>query len=1186
MKFYLLSSNTWWKIMRITFSQLLITLLISSISFAKNLKAQDVLNRTVNVAVNNTSLETALKKLEKNASIKFVYSKNIVKTDQKITFAAADQQLRQVLEKLLVERGIAYHVINDHIVLNVTPQYEELKKLAAEKQALIDAAINVYTVKGKVSDNTGFGLPGVNVKLKGSTTAVATDSNGNYSISIPDGTGTLEFSFIGFDPKEVPIAGQTVINVTLTENNKQLNEVVVIGYGTQKRGNVTGAQSTLKGDNLDERAITRVDQALVGQLAGVTVKQTTGVPGKAFSIQVRGSGSISAGNEPLYVIDGFPLTPNSSNTGNGSFSTGNPLDNINPNDIESVEILKDAAAAAIYGSRASNGVVLITTKRGKPGAPKINFNAYGGFNQAAKKLQMMNGDQWIENATEVINAQYLAKFPTASITDNEATRIARNGGASDANLILDPRWAIPGHPGLAFIDWQDAIERKGVMQNYQISASGATDAVNYFVSGNYANQEGFVINVGYKAYSLRANVEVNLTKKLKFGLNVTPTYSITQDPTPGIEGQNSIFHQALSFAPVQEESSGLLPNIGSNGQYSYSSTTNSPYGKLIYNQGLTKRFRTLGTLYGEYEIIKNLRFRSSVNLDNTDNNASAYTPYTTTGTLAGRTFNGTNVLTAATSGSYNSYRRQTFVNENTLTYSTIIAKDHSINLLGGISYNFDKLDRSTLASNGGYTSAVIQTLNAAAAVTGNTTSTQSVLESYFARAQYGFKDKYLLSASIRTDGSSRFGVNNQFGVFPSASVAWRITQESFMKKVTAVSDMKLRASYGVNGNYNLPNDYASIPTIGSAGYVFGTTPAAAIGQFPNVLPNPDLKWEKSQTYDFGLDFGFLNNRITGSFDYYNKLNTDLLLNVPVAETTGFASYLTNVGSVRNIGQELELTTRNTVGKFQWSTTINVTHNGNKVEALGPGQSQIIIPNGNNVSDAILRVGSPLYSIYVLKTIGFLTAADIANGVARYGAETEGDLKYEDLNGDKTITEADKQIVGHPNPDYTFGITNNFKYRNFDLTVLVQGQQGGTIFSELGRAITRPGQGRSDNHPASFVNRWRSPTDQGDGRFGKSYSLYYSPITSATDMVYSTDYIRVRNITLGYNLKSVIKTPVVQGARIYVTLENFFGGDKYTNGLNPEASNTSSSSNSAFPNSGDYGGLPLAKSLIFGMNFTF
>jgi len=448
------------------------------------------------------------------------------------------------------------------------------------------------SVTGKVTDAAGKAIEGITVQSAAGTILGITDANGLFRIAAVAPNEKLTFTSAGYESHQESINGKTVIDVTMTVSSAALNDVVVVGYGTQKRKSVTGAVSSFDARKLEERPVQRIDQALVGQLAGVTVKQTTGVPGKAFSIQVRGSGSISGGNEPLYVIDGFPLSVNASNTSNGSFSTGNPLDNINPNDIESIEVLKDAAAAAIYGSRASNGVVLITTKRGRTGKPKINFNAYGGYSEASKKLEMMNGDQWIEHATEIINATYVATFAGASASDNQATRLAKNNGVFNANYIPDPRWSMPGHPGLAYIDWQDVIERKGQIQNYQISASGGTDAIKYFISGNYANQEGFVIGVGYKAYSLRGNLEINASKKLKFGLNVAPTFSITDDP--GVDGKDAIFHQALSLAPVQEDTMGFFPNTGRNGQYTYSSTTNSPLGKLTYNKGTTKRYRTLG----------------------------------------------------------------------------------------------------------------------------------------------------------------------------------------------------------------------------------------------------------------------------------------------------------------------------------------------------------------------------------------------------------------------------------------------------------------------------------------------------------------------------------------------------------------------------------------------------------------
>ncbi|MES2276573.1 MAG: TonB-dependent receptor [Bacteroidota bacterium] len=1052
-------------------------------------------------------------------------------------------------------------------------------------------AMAQQTITGIISDGTGQPVPGATVLIKGTTTGVAAGTDGKYTIKAT-AKQVLVFKSVGYETKEVTVGSSTTVNVTLANTATNLSEVVLIGYGTQKRTNTSGAVSTLKNDNFDERAITRVDQALVGQLSGVTVKQTSGIPGKAFSIQIRGSGSISAGNEPLYVIDGFPLTNNSSNTASGNFANGNPLDNLNPNDIENIEILKDAAAASIYGSRGSNGVVLITTKHGKAGAPRLSLNAYTGFNEASKYLPMLNDQQFIARATEYINTNYVNTFASkgALTTDDAATRQAKIGGLSGSQVnnqyMLDPRWAIPGHPGLTYIDMQKATQRKGAMQNVELSANGGTDAVKYFISGDLANQESFMIGVSYKNYSARANVEVNASKNLKLGVNIAPSYSISQDP--GVDGKDAIYQQSLYTTPLQEDSVGLYPQYGKNNAYTWGQTNVvSPLARLQNVVGQTKRYRTLSTVYAEYQVINGLSFKSTLNLDNTDNNFNRYSPYTVSGGAASaRVFNGTNNLTALSSGSYSSFRRQTFVNQNYLTYNTAFKGGHSLTVLLGQEYNVDRVDNVSLSSATGFSNAVIQTLNQAPASTGNTQSTKSVLQSYISRVQYDYKEKYLLLASLRYDGSSRFGTNNQYAIFPAASVAWRLSQEEFMKKVPVISDLKLRFSYGTSGNNNI-GDYPSIPLVSSGNqYTFGG--AAVTGVVPSNLANPNLKWERNTTYNYGIDFGVLNNRITGSIEAYSKLTDQLLLNVQIPEATGFQTYLANSGSLKNIGQELELTSRNTVGKFQWGTTVVIAHNTNKILALASGQTQIIIPNGFDQTDQILRVGEALNSIYVLKYNGFLTAADIANKVPTYGpagAEQPGDPKFEDANHDGVITEADKQIVAHPSPDYTFGVTNTFRYKAFDLSVLIQGQHGGSIYSDLGRAITRPGQGYADNTPVSFAERWISPANQGAGRFGKTFSTYNSPITATTDWLYSSDYIRVKDITVGYNLKTVIKKGF-QSARIYLSVENFFGADKYTNGLNPEASNTSAGSNSAYPQAVDYGGLPLPKSLIFGVNFTF
>ncbi len=1044
---------------------------------------------------------------------------------------------------------------------------------------LISLSSMAQTLSGVVtSTENNEPLPGVNVVQKGTRNGAVTNVKGEFTLNMnAAGAAALTFSFIGYVAEEVAVNNQTTFSVQLKPGNKTLNEVVVIGYGTARKGDVTGAVASFDAKTLDQRPLLRVDQALVGQLAGVQVKQTSGGLGKGFSIQVRGNGSITAGSEPLYVIDGFPLATAAPNTA-GGYSTGNPLDNMNPNDIESVQVLKDAASAAIYGSRAANGVVLITTKKGNSGRARISVNTYAGYLERTRKLDMLSADEWVDRSTEMINAQWVASAAnrTASQT-NEQRRVLLNlpVGQVNTGFMTDDRWAMPGHPGLRYIDWQDEAFRRGMVQNHQLSASGGNDFVRYYVSGNYTRQEGMVINTDYTAYSARANVEVNASKKLKIGMNLAPTFSINNDP--GVEGKDNILHQLVSFTPVQEDTMGVYPNVGNNGQYRWSVSPNSPIGKLQSIVGETKRFRTIGSLFAEYQLVKGLFFKTTINLDNTDNSAKTYVPYSVASSLAARLAQ----LTTLTGGSYNSYRKRTFVNENTLSYAKTIGNHHTVNVLGGYSYNTDKLETATLNANGGFSNNSITTLNAANAVTGNTTEQRNVLLSYFGRAQYNFRDKYLLSASIRRDGSSRFGANTRWGLFPSASVGWRISQEEFMKKIPAINDLKIRASWGTAGNYNIGN-YSTLSQLATANYTFNGV--AGIGQAPGGINNPDLTWETSKTFDLGLDATILNNRVSMSFDVYNKLNEGLLLNVSIPATTGFGTYLSNAGSVRNQGWELELNTRNTVGALKWTTALNFSHNSNKVVALAGGQSQVLIPSAFDISHSLLRVGEPLYSIYVVRQTGILSQQDIDNKVAKYGTQVAGDPKYLDANNDGTIDANDRVIVGHPNPNYIWGITNSVRYRGFDLTVLVQGQNGGSIYSLLGRALGRTGQGFTDNALGFFRDRWRSAENPGAGEVGKAYSTFGR--IKNTDWLYSSDYVRVRNITLGYDLKTLAKLPQIQGARLYVTAENFFGRDKYKGGFNPEASNTDLSGSGAFPEPGDYGGLPLSRSLIFGLNVTF
>lgn len=930
---------------------------------------------------------------------------------------------------------------------------------------------------------------------------------------------------------------------------------------------------------MEDRAVVRVDQALIGQMAGVQVKQTTGVPGKGFSVQVRGAGSISAGNEPLYVLDGFPLASSSPN-GSGSFGTGNPMDNINPNDIESIQVLKDAASAAIYGSRAANGVVIITTKQGKNGKPQISLNMSTGYSEASRKLKLLNGPQFIERATEMINYAWVASSPgrTADQTSQErALLLGLAPGVINTKYMLDDRWAQPGYGGLHIIDWQDEFFRKGMVKDYQLSISGATDNVKYYFSGNLSDQQGMVKNLDYTNYSARANVEVKATKNLTLGIKIAPSFSISNDP--GVEGKGGLLHYVVALSPVEEE----LPqdvNVFNNGAYPWNVATtqiNSPLATTEYAIGQTKIMRTIGSMYADYRIIEGLNFKTTVNLDNTDSNYKSYVPYTVRGVLSARQQS----PGEATIGSFTGYRKQTFLNENTLSYNKVFNEVHDLSIVAGQSYNSEKLDVVSLSSVGGFVNESVTTLNAAEGTIGSTTETKNALLSYFGRVQYGYSDKYLMSASIRRDGSSRFGENNRFGWFPSLSVGWRISSENFMKNISQINDFKLRGSWGISGNYNV-GDYSSIPLLDATNYTFNNSLSS--GQAPIGVVNPNLSWETSKTIDVGFDISLFNNRISSSFDYYNKTNDDLLLNVPVLRVTGFPSLLQNAGKVRNTGWDLEIKSRNLTGNFQWTTSVNVGHNANKVLALAGGQTQIFIPSSFDISHSILKVGEPMYSINVVKQIGILSSEDIANNAPRYGNEQEGDPKYFDANGDGKIDADDRTIVGHPTPDYTWGVTNSFKFKGFDMSILVQGQSGGSIYSLLGRALNRTGMVYADNALASTDERWRSAQDPGNGTVPRANSSFGR--IKNTDWLYSSDYYRIRNITLGYDLSDVFKSFKGNSARIFINAENFFGHDKYTGGFNPEATNTNLSGSTTFPEAGDYGGLPASRSLTLGLNLTF
>jgi TonB-linked SusC/RagA family outer membrane protein len=1019
-------------------------------------------------------------------------------------------------------------------------------------------------VTGIVTDAAKLSIPGVNVLVKGTDRGASTDFDGKYTVTAAPGE-TLVFSFVGFVKKEIKVGAVSSYNITLEAESSTLNEVTVIGYGTQKKKLVTGAISSLKADNFTERPISRVDQGLIGQIAGVRVKQTTGLPGQPFSIEIRGAGSITAGNEPLYVIDGFPISTEGSNA-NGGFSNGSPLDNINPNDIASFEVLKDAAASSIYGSRAANGVILITTKKGKLGKTKFTFNTYSGLNKEVNRVDMLTSEGWIKRAKTMIDAQWASSgIAGASAGQNNAQRIATYNAANPTaplttsntryyTYLYDDRWDMPGHPGLDYIDWQDKVFRTGEFSSYQFSASGATDVVNYFVSANYQKNTGYMVGTDYTLFSGRANLDFKLSEKFKIGINFAPSYSIKNDP--GVEGKDNTLFKALTATPVFESASNAAGEKYTT-RYAWGSSTTNMLNALA-RTGKNSMYRNLVSSYASFEIANGLIWKSTINLDNTDNTFESYTP---------------NDVQASIRGAYNTYRRQNIVNENTLNFNKSFGSHH-FNLLLGESFSSYKIMRSTLSSGGLYNSSTIETLPTGSL--GSTNAEKNTLLSYFSRLQYDFKERYLFSASIRSDGSSKFGSDKRWGSFYSLSLGWRVKQESFLKEVNWLTDLKFRGSVGTNGSNNI-GSYGSYSTLASYNYSIGG--AVAIGQGVSSIPNPSLHWEESKSIDLGVDVSILKNRISATFEVYRKKNTELLLRVPVPSASGFSSYLTNVGAVQNQGWEFELNTLNfTTNSFEWRTSVNLSHNENKVLALGPDQTKIEISNAydGGVPFVKLEVGKPMYTIFGLQQNGVVTQADIDNGGTTIGGNklVLGDPRYIDQNGDKKINSEDRVDLGNPTPKYTWGITNNFKYKDFDLSVLVQGQNGGTVYGLTGRAIDRTGMGSVENS----LNV--DPAVRGNWRTSFGYQ-------ANSDWLYKSDYVSIRSISLGYNLKQAVKTiKRIDNAKLYITGENWFYWNKYKVGFNPEAVNTSGSSNSDFSVPVDYGGAPLAKSIVLGLNINF
>lgn len=996
-------------------------------------------------------------------------------------------------------------------------------------------------VSGTVTDPTGIPLAGVSVQVRNSTNGTSTDSTGAFSISVPDANSILVFSSVGFAPQEVSVRSKTSITVRLSPEANMEESVVVIGYGTQKKKDITGAVASLSAEDFNKGANVSVSQLIAGRAAGVTITQTSSEPGGGLSVRIRGASSVNAGNAPLYVIDGLPID-NGANIDGGAGAgmpagtqARNPLNALNPNDIESVEVLKDASAAAIYGSRGANGVVLITTKRGKAGRLSVVYDAYLGHQQVAKKLDVMTTPEYIRTQNELA----VARGGTEPFSPEQIAAIG------------------------AGTNWQDLIMRDAPMHSHNLSFSGGNTNTKYFASLSMFDQQGVIVSSGIKRYVGRINLETN-SGPFKFGFNLSSSL-VNDDLAPfggsGFNAGGGIINSAIQFYPT-------VSPYDADGNYAryFNIDMENPLAMAYGVDATQSTSRTFGNVYGEYTIIPGLKAKLNLGSDYSNSRRDSYN---STATKAGFANDGIASVFNGTASNY--------LAEATLDWVKLF-NDHRINVLGGYTYQYF-LRNNFSAGNVRFPSDLTGTNSLGSGSTNLATvgsgKNTNKLQSFLGRVNYDYKGKYLLTATLRADGSSRFGVNNKYGYFPSFSGAWQIGSEDFMYNVKAISNLKLRAGYGLTGNQEIGNLNSVATFNNSGGAVLGG--AALIGQAPTRIPNPDLRWESTAQFNVGVDAEFFNGRIALTVDYFEKNTRDMLLNLPVSATTGFTSQLTNIGSIENKGWEFLLTTRNITGKFNWTTTMNLATLTNTVRNIGP-LSQILtgsLPFTNQIT--VIQPGHPLAAYYGYQVDGVFQTADEVAASAQPNAKP-GYLKFADLNKDGKIDPNDRTVIGNPLPGFTYGINNSLSYKNFTLDFFLQGVGDVDILNQNLLEALFPLDPTRNTLADPLLNRWTATNPSNKWPSNVGYNDYAAQrINSLT--VEKASYLRLRNLSLAYQVP-LGNIKAIQSARVYVTGQNLFTITNYS-GFDPEVSVNGDGNVRV-----DYNAYPVSRVYMIGLTVGF
>ena len=1133
--------------MRITTLLLLVSLL--------QLQANNSYAQKTKVSFNfkNVSMETVFNKIESITDFKFLYKDKEINYTQKVSIKAEKEALSNVLGRLFSNSKISYSVNGKQIILKPLKVTSEVKNENFKKKE-----IQKIQITGIVVDKSDEPLPGASILEKGTQNGVQSDFDGKFKITVTDKNSVLLVQYLGYASQEIPVLDKNNIKVVLLEEAGALDEIVVIGYGSLSRSKVLGAVTSVNAEDISELPVSSVDDAIAGRVAGVQIV-SNGAPGAGSTINIRGIGTLTAGGSPLIVVDGYPLTE------------GSDINAINPNDIESMNILKDAASTAIYGSRGANGVIIITTKKAKSDKVTFNFNSFSGFQEVLNQPKFMNAYQFAQVVKEARDWGYVSADPAnRNETDNNATRLSQ--GAVSRHLIpTNFDKYLSGTPGLTDNNWLDDIFRQGRIESYDIAVSGRSENTNWYVSGGYFNQEGLIIGSDFKRYIAKINLNTKLNDKLSFGISLTPSISNNNRVIDG--WTDSPLQQAILSEPffTPYNNQGEL-NISQQIRWHNNGGTDgalveNPVAIALRRKDERNKFRLFGSTFLEYQIIRDLKFKTLLGGDYDYSFREAFRP-----SSIGSYRNDVNA-TVAWATERTSVRKN-IITENTLTYDKSFGK-HNFNALAGYSYQKENSTR-TFVDAPNLDSDNVPNIAGTAVTTTEKDISEWVRISYFGRVQYDYDSRYLLTASTRRDGSSRFGANTKFGNFSSFSAGWVVSKEKFFPEDSFISNLKLRYSWGQTGNDQI-GDFGSIATLRNLnGFLNG---GLATGQIPSTSPNADLSWETSVTNNIGFDLGFFDNKLNLVVDYFVAQTEDMLLEVPVPLQSGFTRSLQNVGKMENKGLEIVLSTSDiNLGDVKWNSSINFTRIRNKVKALGPGQTEII--DGAHIT----KIGSPIGNLFGYQVDGIYKSQAEIDASAQSGTDVRvGDWRIIDTSGDGIINDDDRQSLGSTLPDFTYGMNNRFSYKNFDLNVFVDGVQGVNVLSRTVRNASN-GQGFSNQFQYYYENRWH-PTNNPNGFLARpDYTQSSERLRANVSSAFIEDgsFFRVRNITVGYSLpNSVLEKIKLNRLRFYVTATNPF---IFTNfkGFNPEQRDN----NNPLSPSDNEGVYPLNKSFVLGLNVSF